>query len=389
MKFVNGLIFIIGLTISHHAVSSQLSTQFESLVQRYNIKKVEHISPLLVTLGINNVTWAFDTRALLGATPTYLRPVFWDVTSGIVITYKSHSMASGPDTIEALEWNKTDERIRLLEMDLTQKKPKWTEPRKCAECHGDNSRPIWDEYPVWPGFIGSNDDFLDKNTEEYIYLKEFLNENKNNLRTEFVSHIPSSTEIYRTTSDVADLEKSLFSVRPNMRLGKLLQRINAKRIISQIKGSNNSDKLNLLYLLLECKIFNAEDIKSILTKLNLTTHDFFINFLNDEDVPSNFLDSYTDGSATINEMLITDLIRDLLPEYKKRRFIKLTRKHSLKFPDNQIDSDHFSELDAWGDWFPLPFENNELNKIRKRFNPPKSYIKLRDKICSQIKYKQI
>jgi hypothetical protein len=33
-------------------------------------------------------------------------------------------------------------------------------PQKCTACHGQNTRPIWETYFIWPGAYGSNDDNL-------------------------------------------------------------------------------------------------------------------------------------------------------------------------------------------------------------------------------------
>jgi hypothetical protein len=63
------------------------------------------------------------------------------------ITFKNPSQGQAPDADDIESEN---ENVA------------WSKPNinKCTQCHGKNPSPIFDTYFIWPGFYGSNDDFL-------------------------------------------------------------------------------------------------------------------------------------------------------------------------------------------------------------------------------------
>ncbi len=384
LKIIHKLL-ICGLLLSHPQIFAQsLSKQFQNFVQKNQIKSVDNISTVLKQFGINELTWSYKSGALLPASPTQLRPIFWSLKDAFIITYSSHQNSNQSDVIEALEWDELAQKTRLLEMNLAEPMPKWTEPKKCLECHGVGARPLWQEYPRWDGFIGSNDDFINIGDEEQKILSEYIADNQDNPRVSFTFNESVFSNKYRPSDKVAGPELSFFYVRPNMRLGKLLQKINAKRIKAQLKHIDLETKAMALSLFMNCRSLIDDEVLEVLDQLNLTLHDFFIDTLAENEVTANFNESYSDGSAIINELLIPDLIRSIFPKYKDRKFMLLKKKHSLRHEGNQIDKYTFSTLDAYGDWFPLPFEDSQLNFIRKRPQPPESYLKIRQSLCAQL-----
>lgn len=52
----------------------------------------------------------------------------------------------------------------------------WTKANtnRCTQCHGQNPSPIFDTYFLWPGFYGSNDDFLTT-----VFVREEITSNGN------------------------------------------------------------------------------------------------------------------------------------------------------------------------------------------------------------------
>jgi len=85
------------------------------------------------------------------------RIVMWDQTTGFSITYDgvtSHrlGMLSVDPTTNAFSLSSLGPQLPTERAD------------DCRDCHGPDSRPIWPMYPDWPGFVGSDNDEVTRDT---------------------------------------------------------------------------------------------------------------------------------------------------------------------------------------------------------------------------------
>jgi hypothetical protein len=286
----------------------------------------------------------------------------------------------------------------------------------CTECHGPHSRPIFSMYPDWPAFYGSDNDELNNSKivvqqlENKDYQAFLMNEGHTNQRYAplFDTNLPHelfgldiwSTYPYRqdTSTLAQDISRS-FAFRPGLRVGILYNRLNAQNIFSMIKSHKNYDQYKglVLHSLLQCDwspsfpktrdtIKKAVNIKykrpehlqinynEIFKLFDLKLNDVDIRYsynhqgyLN-EDASENimqtgyigkYFNSYFDGTATIDELLIASFVKDLILTYGnvfgdvKYRGLEDKYRHLAK--RFTYDQNIFKGFDQKGLWFPIPY----------------------------------
>lgn len=91
------------------------------------------------------------------------RAIISDPKVKLVLTFNGEKSQKGYNEVEMLAVDKNVEptkwqasSIRLIDGEL---KLAHNEA-KCSKCHGQNIRPIWENYPEWPTLYGSLDDFM-------------------------------------------------------------------------------------------------------------------------------------------------------------------------------------------------------------------------------------
>ena len=292
----------------------------------------------------------------------------------------------------------------------------------CAECHGSRQRPIFAMYPDWPAFYGSDNDELNnpKVANQHAELGDYRNF-KNNVASKHPRYSPLFEEtliqsnygikIWETyplrpnTSEEARNVSRSFAFRPGLRLGIVYNRLNAQSVFKTMKDHPNYEKFAVLTLhsLLQCN-WNAsmpktraavsEMVKSVSPtapqwvgndSLQLHYHQIWNLYgmkINDVDIRysynhegyanidsskrimepgyiGRYFNSYFDGSATIDELIIAKLLTDLTPKFlslkNAYRLRGLTEKYQHLSDRFRYDEKTFRNFDKLGLWFAMPY----------------------------------
>ncbi len=76
-----------------------------------------------------------------------------------MLTFNGDSVQNGYNTIESIIYDEASAKYKLFEIDFSQGFAQvQMNPSKCLSCHGESPKPLWESYPLWPGFYGSEDD---------------------------------------------------------------------------------------------------------------------------------------------------------------------------------------------------------------------------------------
>ncbi len=126
-------------------------------------------------------------------------------------------------------------------------------PGKCARCHYEGFRPIWESYAHWPGAYGQNDDAIVPGGAEHREFQTFLAGQRNHPLYRFLRTI--------SRSPVAPYAAENFSVdyssRPNLQFTQMLIRLNARRLQSLLEENRacyEETRAALAYALLGCSV---------------------------------------------------------------------------------------------------------------------------------------
>src|SRR5207237_2394064 len=108
-------------------------------------------------------------------------------------------------------------------------------PPECLRCHGLDPRPIFDSYPLWPGFYGAvNDTFPDDDSERAAY-RDFLARSRDapaGVYSKLLWPAGTSTPPYNDPGgynpDATEVSPEALALSPNSRLGIALSQLNHK-----------------------------------------------------------------------------------------------------------------------------------------------------------------
>jgi hypothetical protein len=161
------------------------------------IKTVEDVlAKLPASLRTNYVIMA-QSKSIQEATPENPRIIMFGEDAGITIAFNGGGLAFGGHSLEVIEHHKDTATNDFAEYVFGGKVPAGTavhktnkyvtairNSSKCAGCHGgDDTRPNWEPYPVWPGAVPQS--FL-STAEERKYLDNFVIDGSSHPRYKFL-----------------------------------------------------------------------------------------------------------------------------------------------------------------------------------------------------------
>lgn len=136
-------------------------------------------------------------------------------------------------------------------------------PTRCRRCHGegDAARPLFDSYPLWPGFYGSVLDTFPPGSPDLARYRHFIESRRHRETGPYrLLHVADSSPLWpyadperfdpdATAASYAELRRS-----PNTRLGMALSELNRKRIAQKLAARPDYPRYRhgLIAMLLGC-----------------------------------------------------------------------------------------------------------------------------------------
>jgi hypothetical protein len=302
--------------------------------------------------------------------------------------------------------------------------PKISTTKSCQECHGPNDRPIFSMYPDWPSFYGSDNDEIsnrsietqNKEIDDFVQFRKEQNDHPR-YSPLFEGVLPlenynlSMWDTYPYRQDSSEKAKDIsrsFAFRPGLRLGILYNRMNAKFIFKKMREYKDYDQLAglALHTLLQCDLASSDaelkntvlsrfsdktkwrrkdhlqmDYRQLFQLFGLKLNDVDIRYsynhagYNNQDAMKNvmapgyigkYFNAYFDGTATIDELLIASMIKQLQnthPElFGDIKFYGLQEKYRHLEARFKYDQAIFENFDRLGVWFPIPYAKEVFEK---------------------------
>ncbi len=267
----NGRASVITSTGSHLLTENAL----ESLLARNPktgrpVDTIEELIPLLPYDFKRNYTFVYESRSPFkeSISPAYPRTILFSNDGKTLLTYTGDPTKPGSNLLEAMYFDAAAASFSLKAYLLPAAERSGFRPSKeasnCASCHGADARPIYDSYPLWPGFYGSIKDTFppgEKATAtELANYKSFLSKQaKTGVYKDL--HYQNNTSVppfldpkyFVPTQREGDLNG--FENLPNTRLGMALTELNRQRIYRKLAASPGfkPNRNRLLAGLLNCQ----------------------------------------------------------------------------------------------------------------------------------------
>lgn len=173
--------------LDSHAMASHLTMDaIREIVKTNKPETIDAFVALLPESMRHSPVLIYKSRTVLqGASFESPRVVLTSSDAKLLLSFGGTGMR-GEKTVEVIEFNdskktfdfhllvfdKENETVSIRESLLDSLKTETfhriegstvqvaTNPKLCLNCHG--TRPIWDSHPVWPGFFGSSEEFINK-----------------------------------------------------------------------------------------------------------------------------------------------------------------------------------------------------------------------------------
>ena len=267
------------------------SARLEVLLQRNPVTgrpvdSIAELVPLLPRELRSNFTFVYDSRSPFhtSISPEFPRAVLFADDARLVLTFTGDPGKPGFDLLETLAFDDHAAAFTLRSYLLpAAERRSWRptpEDADCARCHGADARPIFDSYPLWPGFYGSVLDAFPRDrlgTAELAKYRAFLHgAAKSEPYRSLIFPKGSETSPYldprHYVAGVVQLEAATMPFLPNTRLGMAMTELNRARIYRKLAASAEfrSNEKRALAALLECRGADApkeEDLRTIEAEL--------------------------------------------------------------------------------------------------------------------------
>lgn len=237
------------------ALSGEGDLSFAEMKRILEEKRFEKIDDLLEYLSrtkpnyMSHYTLGYASRSLHESSKEHPRAIVFGETGRFIITFNGHPNQAAYDMLEVVEFNQRSKKFEYREIQFNDLGQLGGEPfrisevggpgSKCLQCH-TNSRPIWEAYPVWPGFYGADDDSpIGRSARGPALIPPKPGVAKD---WEEFKRVGLNQGRYRYLSPMA--ESRIFAgygVRPNSDLTELLTRMNMERIARLLKGTTAPD----------------------------------------------------------------------------------------------------------------------------------------------------
>jgi|SRR5579862_1794184 len=243
------------------------------------VDSIAELVPLLPEELRKNFTFVYDSRSPFkpGISPEYPRVILFTDDARLVLTFIGDERQPGFDLLETMAFDYESAKFTLHPYLLPAgERRSWRpspEQARCARCHGADARPIFDSYPLWPGYYGSVQDTFPHDRIGQKEGKNYAAFASTTAKTGVYKDLiyPTGTPVSpyldpRLFKDnTIELDPKLFPYLPNARLGMALTELNRQRIYRKLAEGPGfaANEKRMLAMLLECSPSDHPDAVAI------------------------------------------------------------------------------------------------------------------------------
>lgn len=240
MRVLSTVGFFLALGLSATTPAGEFG--FDSLTQVMAAQHVGSVEELLAVLPEDlrtHYSLVFSSRSLQDASFEHPRAVLFGSNAQLILTFNGDASQHGFEAVETMEFDAHANRFIFREItfssDRTQSAARISDPNpaRCAACHDQPARPIWDVPPAWPGVYGERYG-AGLSTVELRGLRRFLAIQTTHPR---YRHLLGAAALADRDTYVASARAAYNGVSvepPNARLSAHLATFNVRSILSEL-----------------------------------------------------------------------------------------------------------------------------------------------------------
>ena len=233
------------------------------------VDSVSELVPLLPEELRRNFALVYDSRSPFKAaiSPERPRVILFTDDARLVLTFIGDDTQPGADLLETMSFDAEQAKFVMNAYLLPAARRREWRPSaaeaKCERCHGADPRPIYDSYPLWPGYYGAVLDTFPKDRLGQRDRKNFATFRTGPAQTGVYKDLlyPEGSpmtpfldpRLFKDTT--IELDPALLPYLPNARLGIALTELNRERIYRKLAAGPGfaANEKKMLALLLECR----------------------------------------------------------------------------------------------------------------------------------------
>lgn len=317
----------------------------KKLISSQNITSIEELLPKLPSQYLQNYNLIYNSRSLQGASFTNPRVLMFGSNASLIMTFNGSEDQNNFNNLELMQFDKEKRTFNFQDIEFELgKAPKFSKknPESCLKCHGQDPKPIWDNYPFWPGVYGSSEDRLNLAEGSHFYR---YNENKKQ---------------HPRYKHLIDLERNAFN---NLKLTDLLGRMNLSRVSKKFTSKEVFYPFRYLFIAATLNCFEIDENGKNISYLKKAMPDSLAPVFGDSlKFKSEFMDSmikvrkktYERAASYLNTTVKNMLQNDQRLSYEMDKLTKTNPSehfnagyYGIYAALNYIDVYNVADRDSW------------------------------------------
>lgn len=204
-----------------------------ALIERGGHRSLESVLPELPREFREGYTLMHDSLSLQSASFEEPRVIMFGADASLTCTFNGDPAQVGHDTLECFQFRARERAFDFREIRFPTRsngldrvafsaRDRSADGQvRCSSCHGDDPRPNWDPYDVWPGAYGALDDALGSDVDAYL---AYAAKRAEHPRYRWLIQDAANPTAPYAPGQVGQIEK-----RPNLRFSEAAGRMNALR----------------------------------------------------------------------------------------------------------------------------------------------------------------
>ena len=172
------------------------------------------------------------------ANGTHPRVIFFGPDAKLLLAFSGLQSDPHYNTIEMIEYQPATASFSFYSVHFQPKGTAKVEinPPDCKRCHGQDPKPNWEPYSLWPGTFGSLHDRILPGTEEYSWFESFL---KSFSQSSRYRHLPFPFFVRdKNSGKPSNYYLSQLGASPSSSLSILLGFLNRDRLVKKLISSS-------------------------------------------------------------------------------------------------------------------------------------------------------
>lgn len=147
------------------------------LIGEKKIRRIDDLVPLLPKKLRDDYVLMFETQSAQGASAEQPRVILFGEDAKLLLAFTGDAKQTRGNRLEVIQWREKERRFDFKEVVFEEdgkKAPHFVEkPDSCKTCHREDLRPNWEAYNLWRGSYFGVDNYIPKDTAEYVAFHKY------------------------------------------------------------------------------------------------------------------------------------------------------------------------------------------------------------------------